>query len=182
LTLPGTEHDQLLDSVPDGRFREDLFYRVHVVRLDLPRLRERREDIPLLVEHILGRFNRLQGRDIAGVSDGALARLMEYEFPGNVRELENVIEHAFVLCRGNLIDEPHLPRHLRTDAVGRTSGPPSGLTLAAMETLLIRDALQRHGGNRAAAARALGINPSTLFRKLKSLGLSRQGAPSPHRG
>jgi len=165
----------LRQLVREGRFREDLFYRVHVVRLEMPALRERREDIPLLVEHFIARFNRLQGRDIAGVSDGVLARLMEHDFPGNVRELENVIEHAFVLCRGGLIEEPHLPPHLRGEEAGSRSGLPDGLTLGAMEKLLIRDTLQRHGGNRAAAARALGINSSTLFRKIKALKLEKTG-------
>jgi PAS domain S-box-containing protein len=165
----------LRQLVREGRFREDLFYRVHVVRLELPNLRQRREDIPLLVEHFIGRFNRLQGRDIAGVSDDVLRRLMEHDFPGNVRELENVIEHAFVLCRGGLIEEAHLPSHLRGEGSGPPSGLPVGLTLAAMEKVLIGDTLQRHRGNRAAAARALGINASTLFRKIKALKLGNAG-------
>jgi PAS domain S-box-containing protein len=157
--------------VKEGRFREDLYYRVHVVRLELPALRERREDLPLLVDHFVARFNRLKGRDITGVSDAALVRLMEYDFPGNVRELENVIEHAFVLCRGGLIELAHLPSHLRGQEDGALSGLPSGLTLAAMEKLLIRNALRRRNGNRAAAARELGIDASTLFRKIKVLGI-----------
>ncbi len=103
--------------VAEGKFREDLFYRIHVVRLELPALRERREDIPLLVDHFIARFNRIQGRDIAGVSEDVLAALMRHDFPGNVRELENVIEHAFVLCRGPLIERRHLPPHLREDFV-----------------------------------------------------------------
>lgn len=157
--------------VAEGKFREDLFYRIHVVRLELPALRERREDIPLLVDHFIARFNRIQGRDIAGVSEDVLAALMRHDFPGNVRELENVIEHAFVLCRGPLIERRHLPPHLREDFVpGLVGGLPGGLTIEAMERLLIRDALERHGGNRAAAARALGINASTLFRKLRVAG------------
>ncbi len=154
--------------VKAGKFREDLFYRVHVVRLELPPLRERREDLPLLMDHFVARFNRLKGRDIAGLSDAALARLMEHDFPGNVRELENIIEHAFVLCRSGLIELAHLPSHLRGQEDGALSGLPSGLTLAAMEKLLIRDALRRHKGNRAAAARQLGMDVSTLFRKIKA--------------
>ncbi len=156
--------------VREGRFREDLFYRIDVMRLKLPGLRERREDIPLLVDHFIARFNRLQGKDIAGVSDGVLARLMEHDFPGNVRELENVIEHAFILCRGGLVEKQHLPPHLRDVEGSQRSGLPSGLTLAAMEKIMIHDALHRHVGNRAAASRELGIDTSTLFRKLKTLG------------
>jgi PAS domain S-box-containing protein len=157
--------------VKEGKFREDLFYRVHVVRLELPPLRERREDIPLLVDHFVARYNRLKGRDVAGVSDAALTRLMEHDFPGNIRELENIIEHAFVLCRSGLIELAHLPPHLRGAEDEARSGLPSGLTLATMEKLLIRDALRRHKGNRAAAARELGIDVSTLFRKIKALKL-----------
>ena len=157
--------------VKEGKFREDLFYRVHVVRLELPALRERREDLPLLIDHFVARFNRVKSRDIAGISDAALARLMEYDFPGNVRELENIIEHAFVLCRSGLIEPSHLPPQLRGNDEGVRSGLPAGLTLAAMEKLLIRDALRRRNGNRAAAARELGIDVSTLFRKIKALKL-----------
>jgi PAS domain S-box-containing protein len=160
--------------VKEGKFREDLFYRVHVVRLELPPLRERREDVPLLVDHFVARFNRLKGRDIAGLADAALARLMEHDFPGNVRELENIIEHAFVLCRGSLIEPAHFPPQMRDDNDVMRSGLPAGMTLAAMEKLLIRDALRRHKGNRAAAARELGIDVSTLFRKLKSPGLAKR--------
>lgn len=170
----------LRQLVHEGRFREDLFYRIHVVRLELPRLRDRREDIPLLVEHFIARFNRLQGRDIAGVSDGVLARLMDQDYPGNVRELENAIEHAFVLCRGALIEERHLPPHLQGDDALEGARLPRGVTFAAMERLMLRDALRRHHGNRAAAARELGINPSTLFRKIKALGLGAAGKGSPH--
>jgi PAS domain S-box-containing protein len=165
--------------VREGRFREDLFYRINVVRLELPALRDRREDLPLLIDHLVARFDRLKGRDIVGVSDAVLARLMEYEFPGNVRELENVIEHAFVLCRGGLIELCHLPPALRGDETVLPNGLPTGLTLAAMEKLLIRDALRRNNGNRSAAARELGVDASTLFRKIKSLGLSRPSVSKP---
>ncbi len=168
----------LAGLVRDGKFREDLFYRVNVVRLELPALRDRREDVPLLIDHLVARFNRLKARDIAGVSDAVLARLMEYSFPGNVRELENIIEHAFVLCRGGLIELAHLPPQLRGES-SLPSGLPCGLTLAAMEKLLLQDALRRHKGNRAAAARELDVDPSTLFRKIKSLGLARSLAPQP---
>ncbi len=157
--------------VKEGKFREDLFYRVHVVRMELPSLRERREDLPLLIDHFVARFNRLKGRDVAGLSDAALARLMEYDFPGNVRELENIVEHSFVLCRSGLIEPAHLPPHLRGEENSIPSQLPAGLTLEAMEKLLLRDALRRNKGNRAAAARELGIDTSTLFRKIKALGL-----------
>lgn len=160
----------LAKLVRKGVFREDLFYRIHVIRLALPSLRDRREDIPLLIEHFVAKFNRLQGKDVVGVSDEVLARLMEHDYPGNVRELENIVEHAFVLCRGALIEMPHLPPQFR-GATESTSPNIAGMTLEAMERLLITSALQRHNGNRTAAARQLDINPSTLFRKLKALGI-----------
>jgi len=170
--LVAATNKSLQTLVQEGKFREDLFYRVHVVQLELPALRDRREDLPLLIDHFVARFNRLKSRDIAGVSDATLARLMEHDYPGNVRELENIIEHAFVLCRSGLIEPLHLPPHLRNGAAG-SSSLPAGLTLAAMEKLMIRDALNRNQGNRAATARELGVDTSTLFRKIKALRLSK---------
>jgi PAS domain S-box-containing protein len=157
--------------VRKGTFREDLFYRIHVIRIGLPRLCDRREDIPLLIEHFVAKYNRMQGKDVVGVSDEVLARLMEYDYPGNVRELENIIEHAFVLCRGGLIERHHLPPSARGASTDESLPDISGMTLEAMERLLITDALRRSGGNRTAAARQLGIDPSTLFRKVKALGI-----------
>ena len=145
-----------------GEFREDLFYRINVIRLKLPELRDRREDVPLLVERFIGKLNRLQNKDVAGVSDETLAILMEHDYRGNVRELENIVEHAFVLCRGGLIEPRHLPPALRGDADSTPLRSKSALTLKALEAMHIADALRRHGGNRTAAAKELGINPSTV--------------------
>jgi PAS domain S-box-containing protein len=155
--------------VKRGTFRQDLFYRINVIRMKLPELRDRREDIPLLVDRFVSKFNRLQNKDIAGASESALAVLMEHDYPGNVRELENVVEHAFVLCRGGLIEPHHLPASIRGDAETSPVRGGSALTLRALEATRIADAIRRHGGNRTAAARELGIHPSTLFRKIKSL-------------
>jgi len=161
----------LAAMVGAGAFREDLYYRVRVVHLKLPGLRQRREDIPLLIDRLVRKFNGMQGKSIAGVSGGVLARLMEYDYPGNVRELENIIEQAFVLCRGGLIELHHLPPELRPTA-GRSPRTDEGpTTLESMERLLIAEALRRHEGNRKQAAADLGINPSTLYRKLKALGI-----------
>ncbi|MHC1763708.1 MAG: sigma-54 interaction domain-containing protein [Verrucomicrobiia bacterium] len=162
-------HRSLSKLVEEGRFREDLFYRIHVVRVALPGLRDRREDIPLLIDHFVARFNRLRGKDVAGVSDDVLARLMEHDFPGNIRELENIIEHAFVLCSGGVIELRHLPTHLRGDGTGPALPFGRAMSLRSMEKLLLADALRRNKGNRRKAAKELGINPSTLFRKLKGL-------------
>jgi PAS domain S-box-containing protein len=159
----------LQELVKKGCFREDLYYRIHVVRLELPLLRDRREDIPLLIDRFVSKFNRLQGKDIVGVAPEVLSRLMAYDYPGNVRELENFIEHAFVLCRGGLLHVEHLPPHLSSSLDTGGAIGLSGMTLLAMERLAIVDALRRCDGNRTAAAKELGINPSTLFRKVKSL-------------
>jgi len=158
----------LAERVRMGRFRDDLYYRIRVVHLKLPPLRQRREDIPLLVDHLVSKFNRLQEKDIAGMSLEALTCLMEHDFPGNVRELENIIEQAFVLCRGGMIDVHHLPPELRPAASFSTE--TSGvMNLHTMEKVLITDILRRHKGNRKRAARDLGIDTSTLYRKIKTL-------------
>ena len=165
--LAATNKD-LAGLVREGKFREDLFYRIRVIHLKLPGLNERREDIPLLVGHLIAKFNRLQGKDIAGVSQEVLVRLMEHDYSGNVRELENIIEQAFVLCRGGLIEVHHLPPELRPSGLAADT-LDGGMSLRSMERHLIEAALQRSGGNRQRAARELGINPSTLYRKLKAL-------------
>jgi PAS domain S-box-containing protein len=155
--------------VKKGDFRDDLYYRVNVMRIHLPPLCDRREDIPLLVEHFVSKFNRLQQKDLVGVSDEVMAILLEYDYPGNIRELENIIEHAFVLCPGGLVEPRHLPSVLRDRAAGESSSNKGELTLKALERMHITEAIRRHGGNRKAAAEALGIHASTLFRKIKSL-------------
>ena len=162
--------------VKKGTFRQDLFYRINVIRMKLPELRDRREDIPLLAERFVNKFNHLQNKDLAGVSADALAVLMEHDYPGNVRELENVIEHAFVLCRGGLIEPHHLPSSIRGNTEIVPQRGKGVLTLKTLEAMHIADAIRRHRGNRTAAARELGIDPSTLFRKIKSLNIdiSRQ--------
>ena len=160
----------LLDEVRAGRFREDLFYRIHVVRLELPELRKRREDIPLLVERLVTKFNGLHGKSVAGVSDDVMARLMEYDYPGNVRELENIIEQAFVMCRGGIIEMIHLPPELRP-TTGRNSDVARPMRLDAIEKMVISEALHRNGGSRKRTAVELGIDVSTLFRKIRQLGI-----------
>ena len=159
---------ELAGLIQSGKFREDLYYRIRVIHLKLPSLQQRREDIPLLVNHLITKFNHLQGKDIVGVSDEVLARLMEHDYPGNVRELENIIEQAFVLCRGGLIQLSHLPPELRP-AITANRDESRPMSLQAMETFLISETLQRCKGNRKDAARDLGINVSTLYRKIRDL-------------
>lgn len=156
-----------------GRFREDLYYRINVIKLTLPRLADRREDIPLLVDHFINHFNARTGKRIGGLSFEALRLLMQHDFPGNIRELENIIEHGFVLCRGRVITLEHLPRDLQ--GVSPTAEAPvksGNASLKDAEAAVIRSLLAEHGGSRAKTARALGINPSTLWRKMKRLGIN----------
>jgi len=167
--LAATNED-LSARVHEGTFREDLYYRVHVIHLNIPPLRNRREDIPILADHFIARFNRLHGKDVAGLSEEALAALMDYDYPGNVRELENALECAFVFCREGVIQHKHLPPTLRHPAAVPSSDA-TGLGLRAMEGILIAKALEKHAGNRTRAAKDLGIDPSTLYRKIKSLGI-----------
>ncbi len=166
-------HRDLLVQIRKGAFREDLFYRLNVVKVDLPPLRKRKEDIPLLVDHFIARFNRLQGKAVIGALPDVMALLMAHDYPGNVRELENILERAFVLCGAGSIERAQLPPELWGRAA---SSPSEGNTITAQthatETQAIRTALERHGFNRLAAARALGLHKSTLFRKIKALGLA----------
>jgi PAS domain S-box-containing protein len=166
-------HRDLAALIRKGVFREDLFYRLNVVKLDLPPLRKRKEDIPLLVEHFVARFNRRQGKSVVGVASDVMALLMAHDYPGNVRELENIVERAFVLCNSGKIERAHLPPELS----GQPAAAPisAGDTIAAQtrvaEAQAICAALERHGFNRLAAARELGLHKSTLFRKIQSLGI-----------
>jgi PAS domain S-box-containing protein len=152
--------------VEQGLFRKDLYYRVNVMKLALPPLNRRKEDIPLLVDHFVNRFNMLRGKDISGISEETMAVLMLHDFPGNVRELENIIEHAFILCKSGLIKTGHLPPSLQTVKIPLTL---EGFTLAEMESRLIYEALVRNNWKRQTTASELGINKSTLWRKLKQL-------------
>ncbi len=168
--IAATNRD-LAAHVRKGAFRQDLFYRIHVVKIELPSLRKRKEDIPLLADHFIARFNRIQGKAVTGIHPDALALLMAHDYPGNVRELENIIEYAFVLCDGGRIE----PRHLPEEFVARVPVAAStGLhtCVRAVEAQAIRGALERNGYNRLAAARELGIHKSTLFRKIKALGIA----------
>ncbi len=152
-----------------GLFREDLYYRVNVVRIELPPLRKRKEDIPILVEYFVERFNRLQARTIKGISGEALALLMAHHWPGNVRELENIVERAFILCNQDFIGIEHLPEEL---IAGRGSMEEISDLRSAHDLLdarYIQAALERNKYNRSATAKELGIHKTTLFRRIKKL-------------
>ncbi len=164
-------HRNLEQLVQEGRFRSDLYYRINVVRMSLPPLLQRKEDIPLLVGHFVERFNHLTGKQIMGVSHGTMAALMLHDWPGNVRELENAIEHAFVVCRGELIHLRHLPTHIVPEK--RSMIVTTGLTLREVEKRAIEEALERNKWKKMATARELGIDKNTLRRKIQRLGVSQ---------
>ena len=154
--------------VLEGRFREDLYYRLNVVKISLPPLRERKEDIPLLIDHFIQKFNLLKGRTIRGVAPDVLSYLMDYPFPGNIRELENVIQYAFIRCKSDFIAIEHLPPDLFENIYSRKdtfSGAESSRYPEEAER--IRSLLNQYGGNRIETAKALGISRSTLWRKIK---------------
>jgi PAS domain S-box-containing protein len=173
----------LAEQVRKGFFREDLYYRVNVVRIELPPLRHRKEDIPLLGEQFVARFNRLQRKSVPGVAAEALSLLMAYDWPGNIRELENVVERAFILCGERPIGIEHLSRELTAHGAARAD---SDIRSAheILDAQAIRTALERNAFNRLEAARELGIHKTTLFRKMKKLKiiLPEQDGRSRHEG
>jgi DNA-binding NtrC family response regulator len=168
-------HRDLEQMVREGKFREDLYYRIKVIVLRLPALRERPEDVPELVDHFRRGSNERNGRDVKRFTDAALERLRAYSWPGNVRELENVVEQAVVLARGDTVDVDGLPPEITGDG-----GPkdvlriPVGTSLAQTERELILETLRRTGGNKTQAAKLLGIGVRTLYRKLEEYG---EGGP-----
>ncbi len=161
---------KLADLVKEGKFREDLYYRINVVRIMLPPLRERMGDIPLLVTHFIKHLNAMQQKNIAGVTDEALGCLMSHGYPGNIRELENILERAFILCKGGMIEPRHLPEPLYVqDLVDDSRQPLEALSMRDVEAVFLTSALRRNGWNRLKTARQLGMHKSTLFRKIKAL-------------
>lgn len=159
--------------VNEGNFRDDLFYRLNVVKIELPLLRERREDIPLLIDAFVQKFNAKMGKQVTGVSDEVMRTLMRYDYPGNVRELENIIEHAFVLCKGDRIDLGGLPKEFAGDQGEITAFAPSKeeTPFQKAESEIIERTLKKYDGNRIKTAKELGLDRTTLWRKIKKYGL-----------
>lgn len=162
--------------VKNGAFRNDLYYRVNVVKLLLPPLRKRKEDIPLLAEHFIRKFNRLNDRKIQGISPEALSILMSHDFPGNIRELENVIEYASLVCKKIVLGIEHLPEYLRQQSDNTRTGlsrafPQKELSFHDIEKNFIFEALGENNWNRSVTATKLGIHTTTLWRKIKRLKL-----------
>jgi len=161
---------ELKQLVEEGLFRDDLYYRLNVVDITLPPLRDRREDIPLLIDHFVDKFRAEKQKDIAGVSDGVLKLLMQHSFPGNIRELENIIEYAFILCTGGYIMEEHLPDSFlpqKDHAGGLSLVAEPGVTLEQIEEQAILQSLKRNQWKKMRTCRELGISKDTLRRKIE---------------
>jgi PAS domain S-box-containing protein len=158
------------EKIRQGQFREDLFYRINVINLEIPPLNERLEDLPILIDHFIRRLRNRLNKGIMGVSDKVLQYLRQYDFPGNIRELENAIEHAFVLCNRNTIEMEDLPERIQkaTDK-SRLCLPPES------EEAIIVEALDRNEWNKAQAARELGMDRSTLWRKMNKYSINKSG-------
>jgi len=154
-----------------GAFREDLYYRVNVVRLELPPLRRRKEDIPLLADEFIKRFNLIQNKRIEGISSEAISLLMAHDWPGNVRELENIIERAFITCTKGQIDIEHIQSEFMPEQEKASCITDMRTTRNILEAETIRKVLEKTSYNRLKAARELGIHKSTLFRKIKNLNI-----------
>jgi transcriptional regulator with PAS, ATPase and Fis domain len=163
--------DNLSALVEKGAFRDDLYFRLNVVKLQLPALVERRDDIPLLIDHFIDKFNRKMGRYILRVSDEVLGVLLQYDFPGNVRELENMIEHAFVMCREEEIQLQHLPPEFSQLKLAAHEPVSTPLPLQDAERQTILEALEKHNWNKVETAKALGLHRTTLWRKMKQYNL-----------
>jgi transcriptional regulator with PAS, ATPase and Fis domain len=164
----------LEELVAKGLFREDLFYRLNVLRIELPPLRQRRGDLPLLIRHITRRLSSAMGKSIPALSEKALKILLNYDYPGNVRELENILEHALIICPSEVIQTDHLPDYLGRKPRSRKYTRPDSHgseDRREHERGQILDALHQNNGNRTATARALGIDRSTLWRKMKKFDL-----------
>jgi PAS domain S-box-containing protein len=171
-------NEKLTELVSRGAFRDDLYFRLAVVRLTIPPLRERRSDIPFLIEHFIERYNARRNKHIEGVTPEVMEILMRHDFPGNVRELENVIEYGFVLCHNTFINICHLPEDLRSASAARAAGCEElrGSPLRRAEVDAIRETLQKAHGHVGEAAAALGISRTTLWRKMQKYGVT-----APHR-
>jgi len=173
--MVATTNRNLQDEIAKGNFREDLFYRLNVIPIKIPTLHERKEDIPELATHFIAKYNAENEKNIQGLSERALELLMKYNWPGNIRELENYIERAIVICQEDQISEKHLPLDILANetASGRGGGGIEvGTTVREMEKQLILKTLEAHDGNRTSAADVLGISARTLRNKLHEYGLA----------
>jgi DNA-binding NtrC family response regulator len=151
------------DLIAQGRFREDLYFRINVFPLSIPPLKDRPEDIPIIIQHFLEQHNQKSGKKIMGLSPEAVARLSAYPWPGNVRELRNAIEYALVLCQGAQINSHHLPQKIAAEAI--CPSPPDASPVRERDELI--RVLREVGGNQSAAARMLGVSRVTVWKRMK---------------
>ena len=164
----------LEEEVKAGRFREDLYYRLNVIHLEVPPLRERKDDIPLLINAFLDEFNRENGKHIIGFTQAAKSALFKYDWPGNIRELRNCVESALVMAGGNEIALEDLPPTVSKASRAETISVPMGITLDEAEKLIIEENLAANKGNKSKTADVLGIGRKTLHRKLAEYGLESE--------
>jgi DNA-binding NtrC family response regulator len=177
--IAATNRD-LRAALEEGTFREDLYYRLNVVPIDIPPLRERKEDIPDLVNHFLVRFTADSEKEIEGITPAAVSALMEYHWPGNIRQLENSVERAVALSVGRIIDEKDIHLDIRQSKAGAAASSanqflPEGMTLEQWEDNMIRESLRRANGNKSQAARLLGLSRNALRYRLGKLGVADEG-------
>jgi DNA-binding NtrC family response regulator len=175
-------NEDLTQAVAAGRFRQDLYYRVNVINIELPSLRDRLSDIPLLAKHFLEQVCLESGKRVQGFSEAALQAMQRYRWPGNVRELQNIIERAVLLGKGDLVDLDDLPSALVASAplaIGQLTGKSLKQAMSNPERQIILDALERHNWNRHATADSLGINRTTLYKKMKRLQLEDETVHRP---
>ena len=170
--IAATNRD-LRAALEDGTFREDLYYRLNVVPIEIPPLRERKEDIPYLVRHFVDKLGRENGGHVRGITDAAIDKLMQYSWPGNVREIENVIERSIVMTTGEKLDadDIRLDMNLRPRPQAGEMGLPEGMSLDAYEQELIRNALKQANNNKSQAARILGLTRNSLRYRLTQMGI-----------
>jgi DNA-binding NtrC family response regulator len=167
-------HVKLQQAVADGKFRDDLYYRLNVIEIGIPPLRERREDVPLLARHFLERLAHELGKDIGQISEGGMKVLMDYNWPGNVRELENAVERALVTCKNHMLTEESFSFLALNGIPGKAWAPPAGMSMQDMEKVAIVATIERTNGNIKEAASILGIDRSTLYEKIKRYEISRR--------
>ena len=170
IRIVAATNSDLKKLVAQAKFRDDLYFRLAVVKIELPPLKDKREDIPLLVDHFIRRFNAKTGKKIISVSPNVMNTLMVHDYPGNVRELENIIEHAFVLCRGSIIQRNHLPPELlqtAKESIINIDSLSTPITKSINEQTQIITTLRNCGGVISKAAKALDIHRTTLWRKIK---------------
>ena len=170
--IAATKRD-LQEAVREGEFRDDLYYRLNVINIHIPPLRERREDIPLLVRHFIERLSVELGRDVQDVTDGAIRVLVNHDWPGNVRELQNAVERSIITCKNRALDEGDFGFMTQSAQATQDWVPPTHLPLQEVERRVIEATLRGLGGNVRATAEALGIDRSTLYERVKKYGISR---------